>query len=91
MELSQEEEDLFKKKKSECETKISEHIKEKEEYIKQGDYEKAKIENQIVENLMKRLEGLELKKMKRDLSNYNERICQLDYQIKNIIAENFKR
>ena len=28
--------------------------------------------------------------MKRDLSNYNERICQLDYQIKNIIAEESK-
>ena len=97
MELSQEEEDLFKKKKSECETKISEHIKEKEEYIKQGDYEKAKIENQIVENLMKRLEGLELKKMKtlkdKQISklnfNYEELIKQTkdEYEIKLRTAE----
>ena len=97
MELSQEEEDLYKKKKSECETKISEHIKEKEEYIKQGDYEKAKIENQIVENLMKRLEGLELKKMKtlkdKQISklnfNYEELIKQTkdEYEIKLRTAE----
>ena len=97
MELSQEEEDLFKKKKSECETKISEHIKEKEEYIKKGEYEKAKIENQIVENLMKRLEGLELKKMKtlkdKQISklnfNYEELIKQTkdEYEIKLRTAE----
>ena len=42
--------------------------------------------NKINESIQKE----ELKKMKRDLSNYNERICQLDYQIKNIIAEESK-
>ena len=42
--------------------------------------------NKIYESIQKE----ELKKMKRDLSNYNERICQLDYQIKNIIAEESK-
>ena len=34
MELTEEEKDLYTKQKSECESKISEHLKQKEEYIK---------------------------------------------------------
>ena len=47
MELTETEEDSYIKEKTECESKISEHTKQKEEYIKLGNYEKAKKENQI--------------------------------------------
>ena len=40
MELTEEEQDLYTKSKTEYETKISEHTKQKEDFIKKGDYEK---------------------------------------------------
>ena len=97
MQLTEEEEDFFKKEKLECETKISEHLKQKEEYIKQGDYESAKKENQIAEFLLKHLEKIELKKMKtlkdKQISklnfNYEETLKQTrdEYEIKLRTAE----
>ena len=97
MQLTEEEEDFFKKEKLECETKISEHLKQKEEYIKQGDYESAKKENQIAEILLKHLEKIELKKMKtlkdKQISklnfNYEETLKQTrdEYEIKLRTAE----
>mgnify|MGYP002522593609 FL=1 len=60
MELTETEEDSYIKEKAECEEKISEHTKQKEEYIKLGNYEKAKKENQIVENLIQELNNIEL-------------------------------
>lgn len=38
MELTEEEQDLYTKSKTEYETKISEHTKQKEDFIKLGDY-----------------------------------------------------
>ena len=97
MQLTEEEEDFFKKEKLECETKISEHLKQKEEFIKQGDYESAKKENQIAEFLLKHLEKIELKKMKtlkdKQISklnfNYEETLKQTrdEYEIKLRTAE----
>ena len=97
MQLTEEEEDFFKKEKLECETKISEHLKQKEEFIKQGDYESAKKENQKAEFLLKHLENIELRKMKtlkdKQISklnfNYEETLKQTrdEYEIKLRTAE----
>ena len=75
MKLTEEEEDLFKKEKSECESKISQHLQQKEEYIKIEDYEKAKKENQKIENLKQKLQNIELKKLEtlqsKQINNLN--------------------
>ena len=92
MKLTEEEEDLFKKEKSECESKISQHLQQKEEYIKIEDYEKAKKENQKIENLKQKLQNIELKKLETLQSkqinklnfNYEESLKQTKdrYEIK---------
>ena len=75
MKLTEEEEDLFKKEKSEYESKISQHLQQKEEYIKIEDYEKAKKENQKIENLKQKLQNIELKKLEtlqsKQINNLN--------------------
>ena len=97
MELTEEENNIYIKEKTECNNKILEHIKQKDEYIKLGDYEKAKQENQIVENLRTSLQDLELKKLQdiknKQISklsfNYDETLKQtkLKYEIRIKTAE----
>ena len=97
MELTQEEQDVYTKEKTECEAKISEHLKQKEEYIKLGDYEKAKKENKSVENLKQELQRIELKKLEtiqgkqitRLNFNYEETLKETKdkYEIKLRLAE----
>ena len=79
MKLSEEEQDLYIKEKSECESKISEHLKQKEEYIKIGDYERAKKENQIVENLKLKLQNIELRKLET-LQNKQINLLNFNYE-----------
>ena len=79
MELTEEEKDLYTKQKSECESKISEHLKQKEEYIKIGDYERAKKENQIVENLKQKLQNIELRKLET-LQNKQINLLNFNYE-----------
>ena len=79
MKLSEEEQDLYIKEKSECESKISEHLKQKEEYIKIGDYERAKKENQIVENLKQKLQNIELRKLET-LQNKQINLLNFNYE-----------
>lgn len=79
MKLSEEERDLYIKEKSECESKISEHLKQKEEYIKIGDYERAKKENQIVENLKLKLQNIELRKLET-LQNKQINLLNFNYE-----------
>ena len=97
MELTEEENNIYIKEKTEYNNKILEHIKQKDEYIKLGDYEKAKQENQIVENLRTSLQDLELKKLQdiknKQISklsfNYDETLKQtkLKYEIRIKTAE----
>ena len=79
MKLSEEEQDLYIKEKSECESKISEHLKQKEEYIKIDDYERAKKENQIVENLKLKLQNIELRKLET-LQNKQINLLNFNYE-----------
>ena len=79
MKLSEEEQDLYIKEKSECESKISEHLKQKEEYIKIGDYERAKKENQIAENLKLKLQNIELRKLET-LQNKQINLLNFNYE-----------
>ena len=79
MKLSEEEQDLYIKEKSECESKISEHLKQKEEYIKIGDYERAKKENLIVENLKLKLQNIELRKLET-LQNKQINLLNFNYE-----------
>ena len=79
MKLSEEEQDLYIKEKSECESKISEHLKQKEEYIKIGDCERAKKENQIVENLKLKLQNIELRKLET-LQNKQINLLNFNYE-----------
>ena len=79
MKLTEEEQDLYIKEKSECESKISEHLKQKEEYIKIGDYERAKKENQIVENLKLKLQNIELRKLET-LQNKQINLLNFNYE-----------
>ena len=84
MELTQEEQDSYIKEKTECETKISDHLKQKEEYIKIFDYEKAKKENQIVENLKLELQNIELRKLE---NLQNKQISQLNFNYEETLKE----
>ena len=84
MELTQEEQDVYTKEKTECEAKISEHLKQKEEYIKLGDYEKAKKENKSVENLKQELQRIELKKLE---TIQGKQITQLNFNYEETLKE----
>ena len=84
MELTEEEKDLYTKQKSECESKISEHLKQKEEYIKIGDYEKAKKENQTVENFKQKLQNIELRKLE---TLQNKQINQLNFNYEETLKQ----
>ena len=84
MELTEEEKDLYTKQKSECESKISEHLKQKEEYIKIGDYEKAKKENQTVENFKQKLQNIELRKLENLQS---KQINQLNFNYEETLKQ----
>ena len=84
MELTQEEQDLYIKEKTECEAQVSAHLKQKEEYIKLGDYEKAKKENQIVENLKQELQNIELKKLE---TLQGKQITQLNFNYEGTLKE----
>ena len=84
MELTEEEKDLYTKQKSECESKISEHLKQKEEYIKIGDYEKAKKENQTVENFKQKLQNIELRKLE---TLQSKQINQLNFNYEETLKQ----
>ena len=84
MELTEEEKDLYTKQKSECESKISEHLKQKEEYIKIGDYEKAKKENQTVENYKQKLQNIELRKLE---TLQSKQINQLNFNYEETLKQ----
>ena len=84
MELTGEEKDLYTKQKSECESKISEHLKQKEEYIKIGDYEKAKKENQTVENFKQKLQNIELRKLE---TLQSKQINQLNFNYEETLKQ----
>ena len=84
MELTKEEQDSYLKEKTECEIKILEHLKQKEEYIKQGDYEKAKKENQTVENLKQELQNIELSKLE---TIQNKKISKLNFNYEETLKE----
>ena len=84
MKLTEEEEDLFKKEKSECESKISQHLQQKEEYIKIGDYEKAKKENQTVENFKQKLQNIELRKLE---TLQSKQINQLNFNYEETLKQ----
>ena len=84
MELTETEEDSYIKEKTKCESKISEHTKQKEEYIKLGNYEKAKKENQIVENLIQELNNIELRKRE---TIKNKQITNLNFNYEETLKE----
>ena len=84
MELTEEEQDLYTKSKTEYETKISEHTKQKEDFIKKGDYEKAKKENQIVENLRQELQNIELRKIE---TLQNKKISKLNFNYEELLKQ----
>ena len=84
MELTKEEQDSYLKEKTECEIKILEHLKQKEEYIKQGDYEKAKKENQTVENVKQELQNIELRKLE---TIQNKKISKLNFNYEETLKE----
>ena len=84
MELTEDEKDLYTKQKSECESKISEHLKQKEEYIKIGDYEKAKKENQTVENFKQKLQNIELRKLE---TLQSKQINQLNFNYEETLKQ----
>ena len=84
MKLSEEEQDLYIKEKSECESKISEHLKQKVEYIKIGDYEKAKKENQTVENFKQKLQNIELRKLE---TLQSKQINQLNFNYEETLKQ----
>ena len=84
MELTEEENNLYLKEKAECDNKITEHINKKDEYIKLGDYEKAKQENQIVENLRITLQNIELKKLQ---NIKNKQISKLNFNYDEILKQ----
>jgi hypothetical protein len=84
MELTEEEKNLYTKQKSECESKISEHLKQKEEYIKIGDYEKAKKENQTVENFKQKLQNIELRKLE---TLQSKQINQLNFNYEETLKQ----
>ena len=84
MELTEEEKYLYTKQKSECESKISEHLKQKEEYIKIGDYEKAKKENQTVENFKQKLQNIELRKLE---TLQSKQINQLNFNYEETLKQ----
>ncbi len=84
MELTEEEQDLYTKSKTEYEAKISEHTKQKEEFIKKGDYEKAKKENQIVENLRQELQNIELRKIE---TLQNKKISKLNFNYEELLKQ----
>ena len=84
MELTEEEQDLYTKSKTEYEAKISEHTKQKEDFIKKGDYEKAKKENQIVENLRQELQNIELRKIE---TLQNKKISKLNFNYEELLKQ----
>ena len=84
MELTEEEKYLYTKQKSECESKISEHLKQKEEYIKIGDYEKAKKQNQTVENFKQKLQNIELRKLE---TLQSKQINQLNFNYEETLKQ----
>jgi hypothetical protein len=84
MEFTEEEQDLYTKSKTEYETKISEHTKQKEDFIKLGDYEKAKKENQIVENLRQELQNIELRKIE---TLQNKKISKLNFNYEELLKQ----
>jgi len=80
MELTQKEEEFFKKEKEDLVKEISEHQQFKIEYMKNGDYVKAKNENQEIEKLKikiqeiesKKLDKIQKKEIKKLNNNYDE-------------------
>lgn len=76
MELAQEEKNIFEKEKNNYENQIKKHQKLKENYMKNGDYEKAKKENENIEKFKKKLQSIEIKKLenlqKKERTKLNE-------------------
>ena len=78
--------------------KLKEYYDEKDklnEKLFQLENQKLFLENETEKNnnlskIDESIQKEELKKLRRDVSNLNERICQIDYQIKNIILEESK-
>jgi len=78
--------------------KLKEYCDEKEKLndkLVQLENQKFFLENETEKNnnlskIDESIQKEELKKLRRDVSNLNERICQIDYQIKNIILEESK-
>ena len=92
MELTQEEKELFERKKNDYEMEMLEHQKLKEEYMEKEEYEKAKKENEQIEKLKikiqevetKKLEKIQKKEMEKLNNNYDEIIKETKdkYEIK---------
>ena len=78
--------------------KLKEYYDEKDklnEKLYQLENQKLVLENETEKNnnlsiIDESIQKEELKKLRRDVSIVNERICQIDYQIKNIILEESK-
>ena len=78
--------------------KLKEYYDEKDklnEKLIQLENQKVFLENETEKNnnsskIDESIQKEELKKLRRDVSTINERICQIDYQIKNIILEESK-
>ena len=95
MELTEAEKESFENQKLECENKISEHQKLKEEYMESGEYQKAKKENEQIEKLKIKIQQIETKKLekvqKKEIKKLNNNYDDIMKETKNKYESKIKK